>query len=280
MRVWPIIDLFDEIGTRAMRSPKTAMQPIDSILSFSGVEVPWALMVSMSPATGGRPDRRHDRAPSGSTATAVAAFARAEHIAEDPAPRAFARSASSRTRAAPPSPMKPSRFLENGFEAPSGGSFCVDSAERSEKRMSDSGVHETVGPDAQGSLRLAPRIASTPSWIAVAPDEQAVESEIGDPFVPKLSATRSATVPKMKRSCHALKARAGGLQEIVVRDGVVVRPGGFGQGFALRPFHLDGRDGDEEGAGSPSSRCPTAPTASAASTARRSTASAPRRVRP
>ena len=41
--VWPIIDLFDEIGTAFMRSPNTAMQPIDSILSFSGVPVPWAL---------------------------------------------------------------------------------------------------------------------------------------------------------------------------------------------------------------------------------------------
>ena len=41
--VWPIIDLLDEIGTSRMRSPNTAMQPIASILSFSGVEVPWAL---------------------------------------------------------------------------------------------------------------------------------------------------------------------------------------------------------------------------------------------
>ena len=30
------------------------------------------------------------------------------------------------------------------------------------------------------------RIASTPSWIAVAPDAQAVESEIGEPLVPNL----------------------------------------------------------------------------------------------
>ena len=42
--VWPIIDLFDEIGTELMRSPSTAMQPIDSILSFSGVPVPCGLM--------------------------------------------------------------------------------------------------------------------------------------------------------------------------------------------------------------------------------------------
>ena len=41
--VWPIMDLLDEIGTDFIRSPITAMQPIDSILSFSGVPVPWAL---------------------------------------------------------------------------------------------------------------------------------------------------------------------------------------------------------------------------------------------
>ncbi len=40
--VWPIIDLLDEIGTFSMRSPKTAMQLMASILSFSGVEVPCA----------------------------------------------------------------------------------------------------------------------------------------------------------------------------------------------------------------------------------------------
>jgi hypothetical protein len=49
------------------------------------------------------------------------------------------------------------------------------------------------------------RIASTPSWIAVAPEEQAVESEIGEPLVPKRSAMWSATVPKMKSSCQSLK---------------------------------------------------------------------------
>ena len=42
--VWPTIDLFDEIGNRAMRSPNTAVQLMASILSFSGVEVPWALI--------------------------------------------------------------------------------------------------------------------------------------------------------------------------------------------------------------------------------------------
>ena len=41
--VWPIIDLFDEIGIVRMRSPNTVDSDRCSILSFSGVEVPWAL---------------------------------------------------------------------------------------------------------------------------------------------------------------------------------------------------------------------------------------------
>ena len=42
--VCPIIDLLDEIGTALTRSPNTAATPTYSILSFSGVPVPWALM--------------------------------------------------------------------------------------------------------------------------------------------------------------------------------------------------------------------------------------------
>ncbi len=121
------------------------------------------------------------------------------------APRALAASALSSTSAAPPSPMtNPSRFFENGFEAVSGLSFCVDRADSSEKRTSNSGFTEPSVP-MQSAASVSPRrIASTPSWIAVAPDEQAVDSEIGEPLVPNLSATRSATVPKMNRSCQAL----------------------------------------------------------------------------
>ena len=41
----------------------------------------------------------------------------------------------------------------------------------------------------QSAASASPRrIASTPSWIEVAPDAQAVDSEIGDPLVPKVSA--------------------------------------------------------------------------------------------
>ena len=42
--VWPIIDLLEETGIRAARSPNSAAIPIHSILSFSGVPVPCGLM--------------------------------------------------------------------------------------------------------------------------------------------------------------------------------------------------------------------------------------------
>ena len=100
---------------------------------------------------------------------------------------------------------KPSRFLENGFAAPSGGSFWVDSADRSEKRIRDSGLTEPSVPMQSAASASPRRIASTPSWIAVPPDEQAVDSEIGEPLVPKRSARRSATVPNRNKSCQSLK---------------------------------------------------------------------------
>ena len=43
-RVWPIIDLFDEIGIFLIRSPNTVVTHWNYILSFSGVPVPCALM--------------------------------------------------------------------------------------------------------------------------------------------------------------------------------------------------------------------------------------------
>src|SRR5215467_15477327 len=94
---------------------------------------------------------------------------------------------------------KPSRFLENGFEAPCGGLFCVDSAESSEKRTRPSGLTEP-SVAAQSAASVSPRrIASTPSWIAVAPEAQAVDSEIGEPLVPNLPERKSAVEPKEKR---------------------------------------------------------------------------------
>ena len=94
---------------------------------------------------------------------------------------------------------KPSRFLENGFDAACGASFWVDSADNSENRTSASELTEpSVATHSAASA--SPRLmASTPSWIAVAPEAHAVDSEIGDPLVPKVSDKREATEPNMKR---------------------------------------------------------------------------------
>ena len=72
------------------------------------------------------------------------------------APRALADSRLSSTSAPAPSAMtKPSRFLAKGFAACSGGSFEVDSAESSEKRISDSGLIEPSVPMQSAALGLA-----------------------------------------------------------------------------------------------------------------------------
>src|SRR6516162_11616131 len=94
---------------------------------------------------------------------------------------------------------KPSRFLENGFDAPSGGSFWVESADSSEKRTR---LSELIEPSVatHSAASVSPRrMASNPSWIALAPDAQAVDSEIGEPSVPNFSARLSPTEPKTKR---------------------------------------------------------------------------------
>ena len=86
------------------------------------------------------------------------------------------------------------------MEAPCGGSFEVDSAESSEKRIRLSTLTEPSVPMHSAASVSPRRIASTPSWIAVAPDAQAVDSEIGEPSVPNFSARWSATEPNRKRS--------------------------------------------------------------------------------
>src|SRR2546425_235985 len=69
---------------------------------------------------------------------------------------------------------KPSRSFENGFAASSGGSLWVESAESSEKRTSDSGLmHPSVATHNAASVSPR-RTASSPSWIAVAPEAHAV----------------------------------------------------------------------------------------------------------
>ena len=76
-----------------------------------------------------------------------------------------------------------------------GGSFWVDSAESSEKRTSDSGVNEPSAPTASATWHSPRRSASTPSWMALPPEAQAVLSEIGEPSVPKCAARRSPRMP-------------------------------------------------------------------------------------
>ena len=78
--------------------------------------------------------------------------------------------------------------------------MLVDSADSSEKRISASGLIEPSVPMHSAASVSPRRIASTPSWIAVAPEAQAVESEIGEPLVPNWSARWSATEPNRKRS--------------------------------------------------------------------------------
>src|ERR1700761_5506072 len=94
---------------------------------------------------------------------------------------------------------KPSRFFENGLEAACGGSFWVDSADSSEKRTRPSWFTEASVPAHRAASVSPRRIASTPSWIAVAPEAQAVDNEIGDPLVPNFAARKSATEPIWKR---------------------------------------------------------------------------------
>ena len=122
------------------------------------------------------------------------------------APRALAASRLSSTSAPAPSAItKPSRFLANGFAAACGGSLWVDSAESSEKRISASGLTDASAATHSAASVSPRRIASTPSWIALAPDAHAVESEIGAPRVPNRSARCSPTEPNRQRSCTARK---------------------------------------------------------------------------
>ncbi len=64
--------------------------------------------------------------------------------------------------------------------------------------MSDSDWIEPSVPIASAASQSPRRIASTASWIAVAPEAQAVDSEIGAPLLPTRAAIRSATPPNWK----------------------------------------------------------------------------------
>ena len=95
---------------------------------------------------------------------------------------------------------KPSRSLLNGRAAACGGSLRVDSADSSENRIRLSGFTEASVPITSAASASPRRIASTPSWMAVAPDAHAVEVATGEPLVPKRTARFSATEPNRNRS--------------------------------------------------------------------------------
>ena len=90
---------------------------------------------------------------------------------------------------------KPSRFFEKGLEAAEGGSFWVERAESSEKRISDSGCTVPSAPTAMQAVASPRWMASTPSWMEEAPVAQAVVMATGAPRVPKRSARRSPMPP-------------------------------------------------------------------------------------
>ena len=130
----------------------------------------------------------------------VGLLAAAAQDAEHVGAAATALSSDSSTSApAPSARTKPSRSFEKGLEAFSGTSFWVDSADSSEKRISASAVAEPSAPIDSARSHSPRRIASTPSWMAVAPDAQAVDSVIGRPRVPRLSARRSAIDAELRR---------------------------------------------------------------------------------
>jgi hypothetical protein len=165
------------------------------------------------------------------------------------APRACALSSDSMTKAPAPSAMtKPSRSLEKGLEAFSGTSFWVDSADSSEKRTSASAVTEPSVPTEMTRSASPRRIASTPSWIAVAPEAQAVDRVIGRPRVPSRSCSFWPTVPNWieRKKSRWLAAARGQQQAVVAR----LLAAGFAsvrvELQALPPFELDRRGGEEE----------------------------------
>ena len=138
---------------------------------------------------------------------------------------------------------------ENGLAAASGGSFWVESAESSEKRISASGLTEASVPTHSAASVSPRRIASTPSWIAVAPEAQAVDSEIGAPCVPKRSLRCSATDAEQAALVDGGEPpRRGDAQELRIVERLVAA--GLGrQRQAVLPFDLDRRDRQEQRAG-------------------------------
>src|ERR1700743_1226313 len=94
---------------------------------------------------------------------------------------------------------KPSRFFEKGRTAAWGGSLWVERADSNENRTRASVLTEPSVATQRVASASPRRMASTPSWMAVAADAHEGESEIGEPLVPIFWGRGSATEPKRNR---------------------------------------------------------------------------------
>src|SRR5262249_12718134 len=92
------------------------------------------------------------------------------------------------------------------FAAPWAGSLWVESAESSEKRIKVSGFTVPSVPTHSAASLSPRRIASRPSWIALAPDAQAVVTHNGQPLLPKGTAHRSAIEANKNGGAYVLNA--------------------------------------------------------------------------
>ena len=125
----------------------------------------------------------------------------------------------------------------------------VDSAESSEKRTRASGLTEPSVATQRVASASPRRIASTPSWMAVAPEAQAVDSEIGDPLVPNVSAKMVGDRAEQEAPVIVgVTAAAADAQHGVIVDlgRGADRPSEF---LALRPLDFDGATARNSGPG-------------------------------
>src|SRR5690606_3195741 len=145
------------------------------------------------------------------------------------APRASALSSDSSTRAAEPSAStKPSRSLENGFDAFSGNSFWVDRADSSEKRVSSATADRLDAELDRGGARCASGRKR---------DRQAARAKtVGE------AVSDRAELGALEGFTAQLLARYG--QEPLVGWQIVV--GAVIEREAVAPVELDGRRGQEK----------------------------------
>ena len=198
------------------------------------------------------------------------------------APRAMACARLSSTSAPAPSAItKPSRSLENGRAAASGGSLRVDSAESREKRIRLSGFTERrCRPQRRLGLAAPDRLDAELDGGRArrAGGRGRHRRALGAEAVGQVLGHRAEQEPFV--AAGELPARRGAQQVVIVDR--LVRAGRGGQGPALRPLHLDRRQGQEQRAGKIARR-PMPASATASSVTSRPavrTAPAPKAGRP